>query len=64
MSKKQDKITNGIGFIIFLTIIFIGLKLSGTISWSWTWVLSPIWGSVVLSIASAVGLIIYWINRR
>ncbi|WP_276882344.1 hypothetical protein [Anaerococcus tetradius] len=25
-----------------LTILFIGLKLTGTISWSWFWVLSPI----------------------
>lgn len=25
-----------------LTILFIGLKLTGNISWSWFWVLSPI----------------------
>ena len=26
-----------------LTIVFIVLKLCGVISWSWLWVLSPIW---------------------
>lgn len=25
-----------------LTILFIGLKLTGIIAWSWFWVLSPI----------------------
>lgn len=26
-----------------LTIIFLILKLIGTIAWSWWWVLSPLW---------------------
>jgi len=26
---------------IFLTIIFVIMKLVGTISWSWLWILSP-----------------------
>jgi hypothetical protein len=26
-----------------LTILFIGLKLMGKITWSWLWVLSPLW---------------------
>lgn len=29
-------------FLGMLTILFIGLKLTGFISWSWFWVLSPI----------------------
>ena len=33
----------GIGFPGLLTILFIALKLIGVISWSWWWVLSPIW---------------------
>ena len=32
-----------IGFAGLLTILFIGLKLTGAISWSWIWVLSPLW---------------------
>lgn len=35
--------TGGIGFIGLLTIVFIALKLMGYITWSWWWVLSPIW---------------------
>lgn len=33
----------GIGFFGLLTILFIGLKLGGVITWSWLWVFSPLW---------------------
>lgn len=31
-----------------LTIIFIVLKLVGAIDWSWVWVLSPLWISLLV----------------
>lgn len=34
--------TGGIGFFGLLTIVFIALKLTGYIAWSWFWVLAPI----------------------
>ena len=34
---------SGMGFISTLTLIFVVLKETGLISWSWLWVLSPIW---------------------
>jgi hypothetical protein len=33
----------GVGFLGLLTILFIALKLTNHIDWSWWWVLSPIW---------------------
>ena len=33
----------GIGFSGLLAIVFIALKLTGYIAWSWWWVLSPLW---------------------
>jgi len=50
----------GIGFTGALTIAFIVLKLLGKISWSWWWVLSPIWigWSVILLIILIVFLIV------
>ena len=52
--------SNGIGFVGLLTILFIGLKLTHYIDWSWWWVLSPIWIStgVVFAILFVI-LIIY-----
>lgn len=43
-----EKHEGGIGFIGLLTILFIGLKLTGLIHWSWGWVLSPLWISFLL----------------
>lgn len=42
------KDSGGMGFSSVLLLIFITLKLTGHINWSWFWVLSPIWGSPVL----------------
>jgi hypothetical protein len=44
----------GIGFGGLLTILFIALKLMGKITWSWWWVLCPIWGSVALVVAFVI----------
>ena len=31
-----------------LGLLFIGLKLTDHIGWSWWWVTAPIWGGVIL----------------
>lgn len=33
----------GLGFSGLLTVLFIGLKLTGHINWPWVWVLAPSW---------------------
>lgn len=43
MSSASTTGGGGIGFTGLLTIVFIALKLSGDITWSWLWVLSPLW---------------------
>ena len=50
--------SGGIGFAGLLTILFIGLKLTGVISWSWWWVLSPLWipALLVIGILLALGI--------
>ena len=35
--------SGGIGFLGLLTVVFITLKLTEVITWSWWWVLSPLW---------------------
>lgn len=34
-----------------LLTLFIGLKLTSIIDWSWFWVVSPLWVGVVISFA-------------
>lgn len=36
-----------IGLPSLLLILFITLKLTGVIAWSWVWVLSPLWISAL-----------------
>lgn len=43
----------GIGFCGFLALIFITLKLMNYISWSWWWVLSPLWIPVAIILVLA-----------
>ena len=43
-NNEQIKITKvGPSFLNLLVILFIALKLCGVVTWSWWWVLSPIW---------------------
>jgi hypothetical protein len=51
MSESSNS-GGGIGFVGLLTIVFITMKLTGFIGWSWFWVLSPLW------ISAAVGVLI------
>lgn len=41
--SSSSSSSGGIGFVGLLTIVFITLKLTGYIAWSWLWVLSPVW---------------------
>lgn len=51
--------SGGIGFIGLLTIVFIVLKLTEVITWSWFWVLSPmIFGFVLALIIIALIIIL------
>jgi hypothetical protein len=42
MSNNSVK-SNGIGFCGLLTVAFVVLRLCSVITWSWWWVLAPIW---------------------
>lgn len=61
MSKKVEN--NGIGVLGLLGVLFVALRLTGFIDWSWWYVTLPFWGglAVVLSIGFVV-LIIYAIT--
>lgn len=42
--------SSGIGVFGLLGVVFVVLKLIGTINWSWWWVLAPFWGSLLVGI--------------
>ena len=43
------------GICSVLGLIFVALKLTGVIAWSWLWVLLPLWGPVALGLSCC-----YW----
>ena len=58
---EDKKVSNGgIGFFGLLAIVFIVLKLTKVIAWSWFWVLSPVWISVILWLGLLV--LIVWLE--
>lgn len=57
--KDTIKVGFNIGFGELLTVVFIILKLTNVINWSWLWVLSPIWISFIIGIIILIiGLLI------
>lgn len=48
MIQNNKNTSGGIGFMSLLGLLFIGLKLTGYIAWSWWWVLAPFWGPMAL----------------
>lgn len=57
--KVSSSSSSGIGFVGLLTIVFIVLKLLGKITWSWWWVLSPLWISAALVVVILLGIILW-----
>ena len=59
---KSLRIGKSPGFLSLLGLLFIGLKLTGHIDWSWWWVLAPILIKGPLVILVIVAVIYYLKN--
>jgi hypothetical protein len=59
MSNKNSSSSSGVGFFGLMFLIFMTLKLTGYITWSWWWVTAPLWGgfAIILLIVLLVILI-------
>ena len=63
MSDKKTT-SNGIGIGMILFLIFMTLKLTGHITWSWWWVTAPLWipisaAVLIMGIAFLIAFILY-----
>ena len=64
-SSSSSSSTGGIGFVGLLTIVFITLKLTDYIDWSWWWVLSPLWiGAIVFVVVVTAFIAIAFATQR
>ncbi len=62
---ENSNASNGIGVTGLLGVLFVGLKLTKVIDWSWWWVTAPFWGpaALVLPIVGIV-LLVAWVKSR
>ena len=61
MSNSITK-SGGVSFLSLLAIVFITLKLVGVsavTTWSWWWVVSPLWIPLALAIVTFVVIMIF-----
>jgi hypothetical protein len=61
MSKSNSN-SGGIGFGGLLTIVFITLKLTGYIDWSWWLVFAPMW--IPLAFVLVVLILVAWASTK
>ncbi len=48
MSEQSSSSSSGVSTLGLLGVLFVALKLTGVIDWSWWWVTAPFWGGIVL----------------
>ena len=48
-----------IGFSGILFIVFLILKLTNVIAWSWWWVTSPLWITIALNILIIISIVLF-----
>jgi len=59
MSESKGSASGGIGFSGVLLIVFIVLKLTSIIDWSWWWVLSPFWIPISIILLFLGGFLLF-----
>jgi len=64
--SNTTKVQGSFPFLSILCLIFITLKLTGYIAWSWLWVLAPIWIpiSIILVVFVIVGMLYVAENNK
>jgi hypothetical protein len=59
---SNTHVHTGIDLTGVLFIVFLILKLTNVIDWSWWWVTAPLWGPIALAFAIIVILFLFGIN--
>lgn len=69
MAEKRTTVNISAGsFLGLLTLVFLVLKLTGVIAWSWWWVFAPVWIPAGLALAffaiAAVAVFVAYLRDR
>lgn len=68
-TNEQKTVYVGPSLLGITTLVFVVLKLTGVINWSWWWVLGPLWIPsvivlVLVMLGAAIAGIIDWRKKR
>lgn len=69
LQRSMENNSGNLSLSLIIFVVFLTLKLSGVIDWSWWWVISPLWLPfalvlAVIGIISIFALIAVLINDR
>jgi hypothetical protein len=59
MNERTTQSSGSIGFLGLLTIVFVILKATGFLDWSWWWVFSPVWIPTFAILSLALSVIVF-----
>jgi hypothetical protein len=63
MANSNSNSSNGLGVGTILFLIFMVLKLTNYIDWSWWWITAPLW--IPILILGIIGLLaIFYLGRK
>lgn len=57
--SAQSNSSGGVGLLGLLGIVFVVLKLTGFIDWSWWYVTMPFWGGLAVVLS---GMVLYFVG--
>lgn len=57
----EKRTSSGVGLPGILFIVFLVLKLTGNIDWSWWWVTSPIWIPFLVAVSALFAIVLIFI---
>lgn len=57
---NQNNSSSGITIAGVLLIVFVTLKILGLITWSWVWVLAPLWITIIINVTAYYLIISYY----
>ena len=68
MGKERTEVGR-LGVLGLLGVVFVTLKLTGYIDWSWWWVTSPFWAGFALAIAvlisvATLAFVVWFFERK
>lgn len=52
--SNSNSSTTGIGLPGLVFVVFLVLKLTSVIDWSWWWVTAPLWGMIPIAILAFI----------